>query len=630
MTHICVSSDSPRDGKGPSISLLLCGDRGAITIMFALCASMMVGAMCTALDAISYEMTQTRLQSALDVATLSAGADLSHYASTTGASLTQWQADAKAYFDANMPTNYFNFTLAAPKFAASVSGTPAAGQTINLSATGTMPLLAPIIFGTAAAGNGSPSSSSPVPGDTEPVSASNSAIRIPQSLLELVMVLDNTGSMADAASTTSSGSKIAGLRTAATSLVNDLLGQSSTTSYVGLVPFANMVSVKGSLPPDGLWLTPSFAYNPNNVSMTSSDSTHPGWGGCPVEPHDSAGNVYPLAYSPAATSKFTPFFYNAPQSGLTIDSFKSSSNYVNSKNTCSAPSTSTVVKSVPFSIATSSALANWCTGSPQGQGVPAEVDQVAGQSQTVITQNYNCVATTSGTTGIQPVTFLTTNQTTLTTAIGKMTPGGSTIIPLGLLWGWRMLSSSWSNSVLSQNAQTSGTPGLATSGWISSDPTLPKPEATQGLQRVLVVLTDGQNQIGGSGQFINDLYFNGLSGVASRTLSAPTVTRSDGSSLSNGLMDSSELHGGNPFASGGSGWPDDVNTFQQAVCTAIKNDNVTIFAITFGTDASSSSAQQNMLNCASPGDYYHAPDGPTLTGIFQEIAGRLGALRLTQ
>jgi hypothetical protein len=37
-----------------------------------------------------------------------------------------------------------------------------------------------------------------------------------------------------------------------------------------------------------------------------------------------------------------------------------------------------------------------------------------------------------------------------------------------------------------------------------------------------------------------------------------------------------------------------------------------------------------MQSCATPGDYYHAPNGATLNSIFQEIAGNLGELRLVQ
>jgi len=149
----------------------------------------------------------------------------------------------------------------------------------------------------------------------------------------------------------------------------------------------------------------------------------------------------------------------------------------------------------------------------------------------------------------------------------------------------------------------------------------------------MIVLTDGLNQIGAAGSIPNTLYFNGLSGVGSNSLAANTVKRADGSSMTNARTDSAELHGGDPrdpSSGNNAGWPDDANTFQLAICSAIKAKGITVYAITFGASASSSTAQVTMQSCASPGNYYHAPDNATLNSIFQQIAGRLGVLRLTQ
>jgi Flp pilus assembly protein TadG len=582
------------------------GDRGSVTVVFAVLGSMMIASLCVALDAIDAGMTHSRMQSALDVATLSAGADLSHYTSNTGANLTQWQADARAYYDANMPSGYLGLTMPASGFSAKVSGAPATGQIVALSATGNLPLIAPVFLGSASGGGST--SGSPAINDDPAITAGNEALFLPKSTLELAMVLDNTGSMADPASGKSGPSKMAGLQAAATNLVQALASQSGATSYVGLVPFASTVNVRGALLPGGSWMNPSFAYNPTNVGMTAT-GTSPGWSGCAVEPRDTSGSLSPSAYSPSDTLKFTPYYYNVPVAGLQVRSY--------SKGLCGTSVTSSTVASVPFT-PINGGEQDLCGGylsNVPGTGLGAFYDQPSsGRNGTTVDQNNGCI--------LHPVTFLTTNQTTLDDAIADMSPSGSTIIPTGLLWGWRMLSSSWSNKIAGSG-----------NGWISSDPSLPKPETTQGLQRVMIVLTDGENQIGAAGSFPNDLYFNGLSGVGTRSLAAPTVVRTDGTNLSNGLMDSSELHGGSPAdptSGNNAGYPDDVNTFQNAVCTAIKQSGVTIYAVTFGSDASNSVAQQAMLNCASPGDYYHAPDNTTLNAIFQQIAGHLGVLRLIQ
>jgi Flp pilus assembly protein TadG len=585
---------------------LIKGDKGSVAVVFAVLGSMMIASLCVALDTIDAGMAHSRMQSALDVATLSAGADLAHYSSNTGANLAQWQADALAYYNANMPASYLDLTMPASNFSATVTGSPAAGQTIALSASGNLPLIAPVFLGSASGGGSS--TGTPVISDDPTISANNEALFLPKSTLELTMVLDNTGSMSDPANGKSGPSKMAGLQSAATNLVQAIYSQNGATSYVGLVPFASTVNVLNALPSGGSWMNPSFAYNPANVAMKAS-GTVAGWGGCVVEPRDANGFLYPSVYAPSSTLKFTPYYYNLPAAGLQIRTY--------SRNLCSTSVTTTTASSVPFTLRSGGSV-NYCSGflsNVRGTGLGAFYDQTNnGGNGTALKQNSDCIT--------RPVTFLTTDQTALNNAISQMTPGGSTIIPVGLLWGWRMLSSSWSSNIAGGG-----------NGWVSSDPSLPKPETTQGLQRVMIVLTDGENQIGAAGSIPNDLYFNGLSGVGTRSLAAPTVLRTDGSNLSNGLTDSSELHGGSPAdpsSGNNAGYPDDVNTFQSAVCTAIKQSGVTIYAITFGSASSSSVAQQVMQNCATPGDYYHAPDNTTLNAIFQQIAGHLGVLRLIQ
>jgi Flp pilus assembly protein TadG len=585
---------------GPNVcraTALLRGNEGAVALIFAICGSMMIASMCIALDTIDGGMTQSRMQSALDVATLSAGVDLKH---GTGLSVAQWQKDARAYYNANMPTGYMSLTMPDSGFSATLSGSPATGETIQLSAAGTLNLIAPVVV-PGGTGSGSGSGGGQTLPTTTPMAANNTALYLPQSTLELAMVLDNTGSMADSASSDQSqGSKIEGLRTAANALVSDIFSQSSNNSYIGLVPFTTMVNVGTSLLPTGSWITPAASdpnsYNSAGISMTLQPSgTGSGWAGCPVEPRvGSAKNLYPLAYAPADSPGFTPFYYNVPKAGFKITNYSTVG-----KSTCQAASVNTVMN-VPLTyqtngsptycgnISSATVYNSWGQPLATGKNAPAT---------TTWDQNGNSSARPCS---IQPMLFLTQDQTTLTAAINKMTANGSTIIPTGLLWGWRMVSSAWSPQVSSSN------------GWVSSDPNLPRPEATtQGLQRVVIVLTDGENDPGSAGGIMPSPSFNGLSGVGNSALMAPTAGLSNGSTTS----------------------VSDINTFQVAVCTAMKNDGVTIYSITFGTygtDTTSVQAQQTMQNCASPGNYYHAPTNAALTAIFQQIAGNLGVLRLTQ
>ncbi|WP_236873648.1 MULTISPECIES: VWA domain-containing protein [Burkholderiaceae] len=579
------------------------GDSGVVTMMFAVCASLMFGAMCTALDLIDYEMTQARMQMALDVATISAGVDLAHYADPAGKDSSAWKADARAFYNGNMPKGYLGLTMPDANFKAAVSGAPATGQTIQLTAAGSIPLLAPYFFGNAAgsgsSGTGSGSGSSNTP-TTSTVSAANSAFRLPQSTLELALVLDNTGSMADYASTDQSqGTKIAGLRSAANTLVASVLGQSGNRSYVGLVPFTTMVNVGSSLSASGSWLTPAASdknsYNSAGISSKyQSSGTGSGWAGCPVEPRvGSAKQLFPKAYAPADSPGFTPFYYNVPPQGFKI------TNYDSSKTKCAVTSVNSVLN-VPLTYQTNGS-ASYC-------GTVSATPVYNAWGQPVATGSTLPATTTwdqNGTSGsrpcsIQPMQFLTQDINTLNSAINQMQANGSTIIPTGLLWGWRMVSSAWSPQVSGSN------------GWISSDANLPRPEATtQGLQRVVIVLTDGENDPGTANGIMPSPSFNGLSGVGNSTLTAPTGGPTNGSMTS----------------------VSDINTFQLSVCNAMKNEGITIYSITFGTygtDSASKQAQQTMQSCASPGNYYHAPTNAALTSIFQQIAGNLGILRLTR
>jgi hypothetical protein len=587
------------------------GDRGAVAILFALCGSMMVGAICIALDSIVEAMTMSRTQSASDVATLSIGNDISHFPTVTGANLTQLQADALNYYNANMTSAGDSASLKAANFVLSITGTAATGQTISLAikSTYTLPFALSLGSNTSTTGtsSGSSNTSSGTTATTTTVTANSTVTRIPNSTLEMVMVFDNTGSMNDSINGVT---KIAGLKTAANTLVNLVMGQSSGTSYVGLVPFTTTVNVSGSLLPSGSWLNPVFTYNKTNVSMSA-------WSGCTAEPRDVNNYLYPLPYSPKDALKFTPYYFNVPPGGMKVNTyaqqqytFSFSSGWTLTGGMCSTPPASTkTILGVPVS--TNAGNVNYCgySGNQVGNGIAFSFDQSlsgSGSAQSA-TQNSDCIT--------NPVTFLTTNQTTVTNAIKAMNAGGSTIIPTGIMWGWRMLTSSWSNAIAGSG-----------NGWVSSNPNLPLPETTAALQRVMVILTDGENDVGVANLIPNDLYFNGLSGVGTNSLAAPTVLHSaTNKPMTDGRMDSSETVA---LATNGVGDPTDIDDFQIAACTAIKNSGITIYTITYGSVSDVAAA--TMKSCSSPGNYYAAPNAATLNTVFQQIAGNLGILRLTQ
>jgi len=74
---------------------------------------------------------------------------------------------------------------------------------------------------------------------------------------------------------------------------------------------------------------------------------------------------------------------------------------------------------------------------------------------------------------------------------------------------------------------------------------------------------------------------------------------------------------------------DQVNARFSALCSAIKNKNITLWVISFG-DGSNSTTEQRLSDCATPSRYFEARDSATLQKTFAQIANQISQLRLTQ
>ena len=71
-----------------------------------------------------------------------------------------------------------------------------------------------------------------------------------------------------------------------------------------------------------------------------------------------------------------------------------------------------------------------------------------------------------------------------------------------------------------------------------------------------------------------------------------------------------------------------VNSRFLAMCGAIKNQNITLWVISFGNGVSSSSIT-NLQNCATSGKFYNASNSAQLLDNFRTIANDISQLRLT-
>ncbi len=265
-----------REQNGSAIPFIAIG-------LFAIMSA--VGA---SIDMSRAQLVQARMSSALDNAGLAAAAT---------ASTTNINTEAKKYFDANFPANYMGATVG------TLVVTPNADNSVlSLSITGSVPNTIMKIVGY----------------DNTPISARSEVTRGSKGL-EVILVMDNTGSMTDSAG--SGVSKISAAKTAATSLVNILYGSNETVPnlWIGLVPFSQAVNIGNSRTS---WVDADYF----NWGTTS-------WGGC-VESR-SNGTLSPQydITDDVPTTRLFPKYY-APDDGN--NNWKSTSHGVTTYNISSS------------------------------------------------------------------------------------------------------------------------------------------------------------------------------------------------------------------------------------------------------------------------------------------------------
>ena len=282
-------------------------------------------------------------------------------------------------------------------------------------------------------------------------------------LLEVSLVLDTSGSMADAAG--SGGSKIAALRTAVSDFLTSMFGTQTTSQRVavGIVPFATSVRVvaAGSTPSSSYMDTGGL----NGDAYGDFDSTtytrfqlftqmNQSWGGCVMtrEPPYDVTDDAPTTSNPSTL--FTPWFApDEPDTNLGWGYTGYENDYISDTGgTCSG---STYGKS---DLWREQRICKYKNASPSSGLGP----------------NYLCVS--------NAITPLTSTKSTLTTAASALQANGNTNILEGVMWGWRVLS-----------------PGQPfTQG---------KAYGAPNNRKIIILMTDGMNNYGGVNNMNDSSYF---------------------------------------------------------------------------------------------------------------------------
>ncbi|MCK8785742.1 Tad domain-containing protein [Roseomonas sp. NAR14] len=203
------------------------------------------------------------------------------------------------------------------------------------------------------------------------------------------------------------------------------------------------------------------------------------------------------------------------------------------------------------------------------------------------------------------LTAMAQAKATLLAEIAALRAGpdrGGTITNQGLQWGWATLSPRWN--------------GL----W--GVPNMPLPYNTLNMDKVLILLTDGINDLADwSGGAPGSCTVSGCSGAR-----PATATNPDSDYTAYGRMSENRLRVGTVSKSS---YLAEFNRRTSVLCESIKAAGIRVYTITF---ALTNATTQNMFrNCASRPDYYfNSPDAAALQAAFREIAQQLANLRLVR
>lgn len=411
--------------------------------------------------------------------------------------------------------------------------------------------------------------------------------------LEVVLVLDNTGSMA--------GARMTALRTATKSLLDTLEATKSPTRQVraSLVPFVTAVNVNG----DGFdpsWIDMDGKSSTNGINFPVIDGKRPnhmalfkqlkdtgwteagwngtGWKGC-VEARPGAYNISDTPPDPdKPDTLFVPYF--APDDPE--DAQKPSSSYGNAAkyynnsylDDVSDKTKTAKLKGNRLGIDLSS-LADPVP--PADKGTKEKVAKYVAPTKELITETGSPITVGPNRACPTPVVPLTNDFDKLRKAASEMTEwnGSGTNVSEGLSWGMRVLSPA--------APYTDGAP------W-----------KTPGISKIVLLLTDGENVVFGASE---------------------QPTKSDYTSYG-------YLAGGRFGSDDQAAAARNVDGWTKSVCTQLKNEGVQIYTMVLQSDTAANRALYSA--CASdPSGYYAVNDPAKLPDVFQQIANRFSRLQLT-
>ncbi len=503
-------------------------DRGNVAIVVALAIAPLTVAGLGAADLARATSAKSQLQDALDAAALGAAR-----------STAQTDSELKAAGDRILSQNLQldeGLDLVSSSFAAGEGGTVVASATLNVR---------PFIAGLLSDGIMS-------------IDASTEVVRTSVKV-EIALVLDTTGSMNE-------GTKLEDMKEASAQFITKMEDAAKKSVEpdavkIALVPFSNTVRVDETAYRNATWVDQNGVSPINNEIFTTSSGTQQAnrftlfsnlnttWRGClemRKAPHD-VQDTPPAVGTPETL--YTPYFAvdepDVQTSGYARD-------YQNDY--------------VPDN-----------TNSNDWRVRQGMINKYAGKKKASLTTSFGpnrgC--------GLARMRRLTTDFEGLRDDIDALNADGNTNIPIGMSWGWNMVSP-WGPFA---DGVAYGTPKY---------------------RKIVILMTDGENTIA-QRDTPNDGTYSGAGYIWQGR-----VIKSNGLPLGIGSSDSTRTAA--------------LDYRLKLLCENMKKKDIEIYTIRV-VEGSSSLLEA----CASSRDhYYNVEDSTTLTSVFQSIAGQISALRLSK
>jgi Flp pilus assembly protein TadG len=463
--------------------------------------------------------------------------------------------------------------------------------------------------------------------------------QVPQTY-EVALVLDNSGSMAESAG---GQSKMQALITAASQLVDTLIPPATINPSVAIsiTPFTALVNVGTSTTAKFLdtagassihWqnfhLPTKAPWNPTSKLDLYTQLTNVDWGGCVEDRPYPYMTTDTAAATATPDSMFVPFLSPDDPGGVNNNSgyacYPTGSSYCGRYvppyifyNSYLSDNGS-VASSAGGNCATSTTYST--ADNATGVGTDGTTNQYPGAGLTMVCKYKNAVATMQSiSTGIktgpnylcssQQLTPLTTNNTTLKSAVSTMVAGGSTNLATGFMWGWRTISP----IVNPFPAPTSVTIGQQTpKSYVPSTPQNNK---------IIILMTDGYNSWSGNPYSPWQSDYESFGYYTNGRLANYSTTCGGGSSST----------GGNVTNSGS--FRCQMDNVTAEACTNAKAAGITIYTVgfTIASDPIDTQGITLLQNCASqPANFFKATDGTSIVAAFQQIASSILNTRLSQ